>query len=569
MHALRHRLAAQDGFTMIVTMLVLLVLLGLGAATYVSVAGDLRPSRRTDEQKRARAAADAGLAWYQAKLQQDPSLLTSCTDLDPKWNGTLPDPRTWRRVHAANPNNLSEFTIEALLPCDPNNEGAMLDANGLVRLRISGRARAGTATDRAPKASIIATFRRKGFLDYLYLSDLETLDPPLQGIAYGVPNTSGPDMPSWAAANCLTHWTAGRSLNRYPGNFTYGSNTQPLLDPGGDQVPCAELKWTSADTVAGPFHTNDSILVCGAPTFGANATDVVEISATGAQSVRDAATENPDWWGCADPFTDPRTTGVSLMRTGVAPLELPSWDPDRAIGALKYTGKTTITFLPTGSMQVDNASLPGGTETIAQPNDQVIYVENGGGGCPLYSPVNPDATPASCGEARIRGTYTANMTIFAMSDIVVTGNLVKGSFNGSDPILGLIADNYVRVAHSVGGAAVYDPDNGACTSTATASTAPATQLTIEAAILALKHSFLVDNWRCRFSPAGQHQLTVIGAIAQKHRGPTGSGTQAGGSGYWKDYRYDRRLKFRSPPKFLDPLQSGWRLMRVTDQLPAT
>ena len=41
---------------------------------------------------------------------------------------------------------------------------------------------------------------------------------------------------------------------------------------------------------------------------------------------------------------------------------------------------------------------------------------------------------------------------------------------------------------------------------------------IDAAILALDHSFIVDNWDCGLLGA----LTVKGAIAQKFRGPVGT-----------------------------------------------
>jgi hypothetical protein len=53
-------------------------------------------------------------------------------------------------------------------------------------------------------------------------------------------------------------------------------------------------------------------------------------------------------------------------------------------------------------------------------------------------------------------------------------------------------------------------------------------------------------------------LHIDGAIAQRYRGPVG--TTSGGSpntGYVKQYVYDQRLKYLSPPKFLDPVASSW------------
>ena len=91
-------------------------------------------------------------------------------------------------------------------------------------------------------------------------------------------------------------------------------------------------------------------------------------------------------------------------------------------------------------------------------------------------------------------------------------------------------------------------------------------LRIQAAILALNHSFVVDNWSCG-TPTGD--LSVDGAIAQKFRGPVGTGS--GGSistGYRKDYEYNDRLRYREPPYFLDPVQASWRIARQHEQSPA-
>ena len=59
-----------------------------------------------------------------------------------------------------------------------------------------------------------------------------------------------------------------------------------------------------------------------------------------------------------------------------------------------------------------------------------------------------------------------------------------------------------------------------------------------------------------------------GVIAQQHRGvgrASGGGTRR--TGYIKNYNYDERLKYRSPPYFLDPVQASWRILRQTEQSP--
>jgi hypothetical protein len=92
-----------------------------------------------------------------------------------------------------------------------------------------------------------------------------------------------------------------------------------------------------------------------------------------------------------------------------------------------------------------------------------------------------------------------------------------------------------------------------------------TDVRIDAAILALNHSFIVDNWYCG---ADLGTLTVNGAIAQKFRGPVGTGGGDSGSGYAKDYNYEDDFQFRDPPSFLSPIQSAWTVRRFVEQSPA-
>ncbi len=88
--------------------------------------------------------------------------------------------------------------------------------------------------------------------------------------------------------------------------------------------------------------------------------------------------------------------------------------------------------------------------------------------------------------------------------------------------------------------------------------------------MSLKHSFYVQNWDsgnhspCTVgspcSTAGSNSLTINGVITQEFRGPVGTfdtGTGTVLSGYNKNYNYDTRLKYLSPPYFLSPTQSAW------------
>jgi hypothetical protein len=87
---------------------------------------------------------------------------------------------------------------------------------------------------------------------------------------------------------------------------------------------------------------------------------------------------------------------------------------------------------------------------------------------------------------------------------------------------------------------------------------------IEAAILSLRHSFVVQNWH-----SGQYlgSLHVLGALGQKLRGPVGANNPNNGQkyGYVKDYEYDTRYKNIQPPYFLKPAANLWQVLTVTDK----
>ena len=88
-----------------------------------------------------------------------------------------------------------------------------------------------------------------------------------------------------------------------------------------------------------------------------------------------------------------------------------------------------------------------------------------------------------------------------------------------------------------------------------------TDPTIDAAILSVTHSFIVDNYNCG-APLGT--LTVNGVIAQNYRGPVATGGTGISTGYAKDYVYDERLQSLSPPYFLNPVDAGWQVQRITE-----
>jgi hypothetical protein len=311
---------------------------------------------------------------------------------------------------------------------------------------------------------------------------------------------------------------------------------------------CTEIRFADADVIRGPFHTNDDMLTCGAPDFGRDSDDNIEISGPAANGYTPmCGATSPDFIGTkvhpAPSLTMPATN---------AALESVATSDYRFSGATTIRLRDDVMDVTTGSPAATRSGVP-------LPPNGVIYVRNGacsGTETPLLQRY---ADPAGCATLTVSGRYTKSLTIASGADIVVDGDVT----GGNDAVLGLIANNFVRVSHRVDRSNASDADT--CTNRAPV----LTDVRIEAAILSLAHSFIVDNYACG---ARLGTLTVKGAIAQKFRGPVGTfpgQANPGGTGYTKAYEYDNRLKFRSPPSFLDPVAAAWRTIRFHEQVPAT
>jgi hypothetical protein len=154
-------------------------------AAIAAAGGDTRGSRYDQDDKQALAAAEAGIADYFFHLDQTPTTGRAAperrrrhcpchTRSNQQFTGTPPSGRRWRDVPGSN----SRYSIE-LIPapgktaCNPADPiGSMIDRDGNLRIRSTGNVK-GTANYRAQ----VATFRAKGFLDFLYFTDLGNQDP--------------------------------------------------------------------------------------------------------------------------------------------------------------------------------------------------------------------------------------------------------------------------------------------------------------------------------------------------------------------------------------------------------
>lgn len=228
----------------------------------------------------------------------------------------------------------------------------------------------------------------------------------------------------------------------------------------------------------------------------------------------------------------------------------------------------------------------GSTSTPDCEADAFVSDNPGSGGSALL----PNTTP---------GGISGQLTVGSANDVVVTGNInyldcdAQAGFNSGqswpagicsynlpasgtpNDILGLIAYNYILVNHPVkptcsGSTCTGVNSNSTLESACTPATLgipasalcdPGPNVTIDAAILALVHSFAVDNFGLGFGvgPA-EGTLTIYGALDQNWRGTVDYFNGATvTSGYAKDYSWDNRAQYVTPPYYLSPGTNSWGL----------
>jgi hypothetical protein len=561
---------AERGFSMFIVLMALTVTAMFVAASFAAVNGDLPQSANAKNRKVSYAAAEAGLAFYLNHLQQDPDYWTLCDKApDPnssernpvnlQWDGAGADPRVWRTV----PGGTTQYTIELLdtksYPngCVTTDQKSIIDeSTGTFKVRFTGRPSPTSNMHR----SVVATFRRDSFLNFVYFTEFEDIDPNA---------LSDSTARATALSKCAEKYRTARASTTATG-CPYGN----------------EISFTDLDKINGPLHTNDeSLMICGSPVFGRDKTfggatmspktDTIEVRGPlPGHAGRIGVTQyNRTWQACPDNSVTNTPTGK--FTPDAKYLQMPQSNQKLAEVAQSngtyYTGKTIIR-LNTTTMDVTNYSASGTATTtngVAWPNNGVLYVDNAGACTGEYpTDANYDEAPA-CGNVYVSGTYSKSLTIAARNDIIVKPTIGARLNNNStdsdlrsasDATLGLIADNFIRVGHRVA-----TDSNGNCDNYAPLNEPTVMNVRIDAAILSLKHSFIADNYNC----GKLGTLTIVGAIAQRYRGTVS--TFSGSTiitGFTKNYWYDDRFRYRSPPYFLSPLDSAWDVVRMHEQVPA-
>jgi hypothetical protein len=596
-------LRRDDGVTLIVTLGLMLVASLLVGGAFIANSAEVHLSSSQTQGRKAYYAAQAGISWYLFHLAQNGAYLTYCTEppgLSAERNpiNQLYKAATGREevksselhkisvdeVSASGPEE-EKFAVQ-LIPetsapstdekCDPNKiYETMVEKTGIWKGSFRIRATGFSGTE---KRSIVATFHNEGFLDFVYYTSYEEEDPATYPSPWATTHT-----PAEAEANCVNVFSARPSW-------------------------CVNIYFGGNDEVKGPMHTEDHVGVIGTSTFGREESDKIEFGTaanSGCGNPDKGYSEETAGTGCFVPTfkgTEVPVSEVKSIQPPPSDNELVKWAEN---GGLLLKGQKEIILEETNKVIV---KTPGTSETGTEypwPSNGVIYDENEGACNEEYHTYHTFYPGVStCGDAFVRGKYKRSLTIGAANNIVIDGSILSIPNSAGTPEgpaeLGLIANGFVRIYHPV------EQFAGTCSGTCgfgcpTHSTGnatnhkcewvnnetecyapsittgnsenpnplPGTEGTmaapvIDAGILALGHSFAVDNLYCPRGGAYLGTLHVIGAIAQKYRGIV---AVSGGPGYQKNYEYDNRFQAGEPPHFLNPVEAPWKIEREVLAIP--
>jgi hypothetical protein len=566
---------AEEGFTMIMTVIGVTLIVLLAAVAVTAVNGDAQLSGHDLSRKQAYEAALAGVNEYAFHLHAEPNYWEKCTEAVPKGQPTALNQQGStknRRPVPGQPN--AQYALE-LLPaaghtfCDGSS---LIAANASFVEPANGGVLGGTFRVRATgfaggsEVKVTATFKPASFLDYVYFTQRETSDP----VTYG-----REVMVKAATARCslkvsehrtespLTNEAGevlsaqGEPLHISRGNYVNASGEQKAPDY------CDTISFVGGDNIQGPMRTNDVFVLCESPTLGRNAGDSIIVSYP----------EKPGWLSTSNSILHSGSNCSGSERNikghylfGQGDLTPPKTNQQLKTiaeeGGYLFNGEVNI-CLKGAQMIVGHGKQCEG-EVRPYPSNGVIYVSTVE--CPtFYSPFGVEYAPEAngkCGTVNVQGTFSKPLTIAAQNDILITGSLTKTNEEG---MLGLIANNFIRVKHPVTVNTITRKEGSVtvtektCNSSSTNLEGTIQEPTIEAALLALEHSFIVDNYSC-----GRQlkKLNVTGAIAQYYRGAVGTTNT---SGYLKNYVYDQRFERAEPPHFLEPVKSDWVIGRETTE----
>lgn len=577
---------AHESGVALVSVIALTAVLTLVAVVAISVGLNAqRFSRDHQDWNAALAAAEAGVDDYLARLNRDREYWAQAAgDTDPDTGLNL-NPAIDRWAQLPDSDAWYHYSVD---------DSEVVETGTLI-LTVTGRVDDRTRT-------VQVRLRPEAFFDFLYLTNYEIMDPTISG-----PSDHTRCERLWGATPAKD--PGCRQLVFGDGDVLRGrvhSNDALLIHSTQSPQFLGETT-TSFNTDGGYWRSNVGYQPPSATgsIFRPNEPSYLQEQGfpdTNANMLRDAHEHGCVYYGPTYiHFHGDRMTVMSPLSTDDA--HLPTPEPGEDLFA-------TTTDCAGG----DRANLAGFTELDFIP--PVIYVANAGT-CPAPfnntnnhplgisyqeelisdvisnpSTVNSDAYECRLGDAFVWGELDGRVSLGARNNISVIWDLIYqgGEWEDGTNILGLIADNYVQIRQPRFSSGTnrnrpvaweapfptgepswsFDGDTFDSVSDGDLFRNP----TVHGAILSLNRSFRVQNYNSgglRGTGPGQFgTLTLRGSLGQNFRGPVG---WVGNHGFTRDYEYDDRLRFISPPFFIDPVEAqfivtAWSEVREPAGLPA-
>ena len=340
-----------------------------------------------------------------------------------------------------------------------------------------------------------------------------------------------------------TGWPAADPTNRVTVEIETHKRqfTQNIFVTNAETLPGTTTRvwWITGDRVRGPLHTNGRLFISGNPVFE----DAVTYSGIAPHLAAGSSPTFPAYY--------PQPAAELAFPASNSQLRIQA-----QLNGYYFNGRTIILLSGNRLLirhrdgAVDNRPLP--------PNG-VIYVDGTTG---------TDKWSLDTGNVFVSGILNGRLTIAAANDIFITGrdptnyNFANAAVTGgiryadttftgaSDDMLGLVANRWVRILH--------DDWPSTTGRTARPNVAPH-DIIIHAAIFALDWAFEYERFA---DPPVMGTITLVGSLTQRNRGAVGTFSSATGarlSGYLKDYNFDPRMAYDSPPHFLEPANAGWEI----------
>lgn len=472
----------------------------------------------------------------------------------------------------------------------------------LVQIRARTMCQSITASKNSgcPTWTYQSLLRRRTFLDYLYFTNYETVEPYLYTSAPPVTvpgEVVGTSADAAVAIDGTPLFNPTPSFSNYcPSTPSFSGCIQPVY--GGNDANNVN------DNVDGPVHTNSpGIAVCGSPQF----TTPFALRLGGKPLVEDktdTAAQPASGCGSSTSVQTVVTPTVAMPKGDQALQQIAASDTDPVDPTGAACTANGFTQQSSGSC---GTVFPSGA--VIQGNDTHGVTVTAGGNTYTYATPPPTGVLYVAGDAAVSGQFLGGWTIAASGDITVGTGPSQNKNNlwlhcqgavptdavpsGCPDMVGLVATNDIILNDSnYENASAYPSNAGMAVSAAMMALGGTSDPGICGAIggtnIPSCGSIYSAQWdmvpplqpqthaeaaaNITPPPYPAPTLTINGAMVSYYRGLFGvystsaptAGAQAGiDYGMVKHFSYDSRFLSQQPPWFLQPTASSWAIIGFT------